>query len=429
LEEKPLSRWTWAAMLAVAACVLWVDLSRFEDPVGERYVSVMAPGAADFAMSYLGARALTMGLDPYRNDLAELKDPWGREETFDGVKSGPFYPPTQLALLVPLALVEKADRREAARQFFRASLVALAALVAVAFLLVRRALAPGGPRASGLLFFLALALSLNVSTVFGLERGQTDLVTALLCWGAVLAACRGWPFWAMFAAVGAASIKGYGGLLAIGLGLLFINRRQVLKAAGGSVAALLVLVAPVARYLPGAVRNVRHRAGVFDDNWYNHSFRNLGDHLSPSLAAPAQIGLGLVALAAAVLCWLRARRALREDEQTKAVWLALFAAASLGTLVGFTASSYSYNLILVLPGALVLGLSQAGLARQAALARWSTALLGSGIVAVLIALFLPRLPWTKFPLASVGLAGFLVVAGSLAALGLRSRVRPEAAPG
>ena len=56
-----------AAAAVVVALALWGDLSRFADPVGDKLVFYMRPGAADFISTYQGARMLLAGLDPYRD--------------------------------------------------------------------------------------------------------------------------------------------------------------------------------------------------------------------------------------------------------------------------------------------------------------------------------------------------------------------------
>src|SRR5689334_4522443 len=95
--------WSAAALLLSVAVVLYTDVSRFVDPVGEKYVSVMPPGSADFYVPFNGARALLKGLDPYHHDDRSLFDPWQREEAIGGVHFRQFYPPSHLLLYVPLA--------------------------------------------------------------------------------------------------------------------------------------------------------------------------------------------------------------------------------------------------------------------------------------------------------------------------------------
>jgi hypothetical protein len=42
------SRTVGAALVLVLMLALWSDLSRFQDPLGDKYVFLMPPGAADF---------------------------------------------------------------------------------------------------------------------------------------------------------------------------------------------------------------------------------------------------------------------------------------------------------------------------------------------------------------------------------------------
>jgi glycosyl transferase family 87 len=367
-------------MCLVAAVVLWTDVRRFQDPVGEKYITYLRPGSADFVPFYLGACALVSGADPYRNDNEAWRDPRRREAMVGGAHSSVVYLPTHVLLYTPLVLAAGGDPlkggnpRLAGRYWFNLNLCFLGLLAVVTWrILARLEGTDAGARARSLptLVFLLFALSLNVGTELGLERGQSEILTALLCWSAVLLVLRDRPGAAMFLAVAAALLKGYGVLFAGGLALLLLNRRQAARAAGGTVGALVLLLLPVVRYVPEALVMVRMRAGgndpswPFVETWMNHGFRNLALQLAPAWAPVGQKVLLGVGFAATVLCWLRARRALRHDAAAPeaALWLSLYGICSLGTMIGLPPVSFSYNLVQVLPGALVVAIGQERLVR------------------------------------------------------------------
>jgi hypothetical protein len=371
------SRWVSAALCLVAVVVLWTDLRRFQDPVGEKYITLMPPGGADFVPPFLGACALVSGANPYRNDVAAWRDPWMRELAANGLRSPQIYLPTHLLVYTPLVLAAGGDPlqggnpRIASRYWFNLNLWLLVLLALVTWGVVARAHGDfGSPGWSSLplLLFLLFVLALNTGTKLGLERGQSETLTALLCWSAVLLALHDRPGAAVFLATAAALLKGYGAPFAGGLALILLDRRRARGVVLGGVAALGLLLLPVAGYLPDALHAVYLRAQGLDPTWafagrwtwVNHSFRNLAFSLTPSGASAGEALLRTVAIAATVLSWLAARRSVRHDRTTPeaALWLSLFTVCSLGAMITYPPVSFCYNTIQVLPGVLVLVLGQ-----------------------------------------------------------------------
>jgi hypothetical protein len=394
-----LSRASLAVIGLVTLVVLFTDLRRLQDPVGEKYLSYLPPGAADFVPFYFGACALVSGVNPYHNDVEAWRDPWRREAIVAGRPTAQVYLPTHLVIYTPLVLAAGGDPlrggnpRGAARLWFDLNLLFLGVLTLVTAAIIGRA---KGQRVSAqslpLLVFLLLALSLNAGTVLGLERGQSEILTALCCWSAVWLVLRRRPAEGMFLAVTAALLKGYAALFAAGLGLLLFERRSAGRALLGAVVAILLLLLPVASYVPDALALAKMRALGLDAafpfvaSWQNHSFRNLALQLAPGSAGLVENALRLLALLASALSWRRARRALREDADASgaALWLSLFACCALGTMISLPSVSYSYNTIQVLPGALVLALGQerltAALRPRAALALRVVLLVACGLL-------------------------------------------------
>jgi hypothetical protein len=403
------SPWPSRAVLAAAAVVvtlaLWSDLSRFADPVGDKFVFYMRPGAADFIAPYQGARTLLAGLDPYRDETEALRDPWHRETVVDGRRTSQFYPPTHLLLLTPLALVYGDDFRAAGRVWLLVHLGALVGLALVTARLARRAAGLSTTNAPALALFCLVALALHGGALLGLERGQADAVIALLGWGAIALWLDDKPGRAAFWATAAMLLKGYALLLPLGIVAgACRDRRQLGRALAGMALALLLLLAPVVRWLPDWLGNMRARLGVFHAAWYNVSFRSLTEATTPSLARPLAWLLVLFALVAALLAWLAARRANRlRDDRDRALWLALFAGSALAAPLSAPAVTYSYALVNVLPAALVVALAQDALVRRLDLGRRGRIEVPLTILVMLALFYALRLPDSEnFPLAPLG---------------------------
>jgi hypothetical protein len=405
-------------LVLVTVLSLSADLLRFRDPVGERFVRPLGTGGADFMLAYLGSWALVSGVDPYSADLPEqFRDPWERDYVAGERRTAQIFLPTYYLFHAPLALACGPHIHRALRWWFLLSMGVLAGLIGVVWRVASEGSASDEGRlgAPALLLFLSVGLCLHYGTQLGFERGQGDLLASLLCWSAVALALRRRAGWAMALAVPAALMKGYGVLFALGLGLAFSGRR-CLHAAAGAGAALAVFVLPVARYLPEGLAMAAARTNDFSTTWLNHGFRNLAYHVSPALAAPGRVVLIGASLIAAFACWRLLRLALATDDaEAAAIPLALFAVASLGTMLGYSSLSNAYNMILVLPGALLLATTQTAWVGRLGLSRRGEHVLGGAILFALVCLFLPRGVGASFSPAGLGLVVLILLAGVCAA--------------
>jgi len=409
--------WAWAAILLASALVLYTGAKRFLDPVGEKYIEVMPPGNADFAYPFNGARALLRGLDPYVHQDPDLVDPWLRDEPIDGVMFRQFYPPSHLLLYVPLAWATGGDLRVAGRIWFHLNIVWIFAVAWILWRLARLLLdVPERSREALAAFlpFFFFAFGANQGACLGLERGQSDIFSTMLCWSAVLLWLLGKRFWPMFLVTWAMTLKGYAVLLAAGLGLLALLEGGAAPAVLGALAALAVNVGPVVKYLPEAAKATTHRANMFWNLWYNHSFKNLAYEISPSFADAGRGVFSLLAAGGTVVCWTKLRRATRDGAARPelALWLALFTSGALATVLGASALSCSYNLVMVLPGAILLALGQRRL--RDALPPWGEPVLGALLLVLVFCLFVFRFASPTFPTASVGILGLPLFGAGLA---------------
>jgi hypothetical protein len=131
-RTSAVSAWSWAAMGAMLALVVWQNAVRFEDPVGDKLPMFMKPGSADFAVQYLGAYAMLSGEDPYRTTDPRFADPWARGyDLGDGVLAPQVYPPTHFLILAPLVELTGGDYRQAGRIWFKVNLLLLFLLAVV----------------------------------------------------------------------------------------------------------------------------------------------------------------------------------------------------------------------------------------------------------------------------------------------------------
>ncbi|HXX65798.1 MAG TPA: glycosyltransferase family 87 protein [Polyangiaceae bacterium] len=392
LPARPGLGW-WAAvtLCVVAGTSLYTDLLRFENPTGEKYVTPFTPGQTDFSYPYYGALALIAGVNPYHNNHPELTNPIFRIERIDGIDFKQIYPPGHLLTYVPLALWKGVHWQEAARVWFQLNLVMLLALASIAWSLARfatqRSLSPLWVP----FFFVCLAL--NPAEEFGLDRGQSDTLISLLCWGAVFSLLRGASGLAMFLAIWGTSIKGYPILFTAGLGLMGLARRRWRWTLAGALVGATIFVFPVARYFRDAARGIRFRSEMFWPYWFNHSFRNIAYRQSHAWADKGRFALSAFAAAVAVAACVRAWRSLcrQEPVASQAFWLVLFAAAALGTMIGYSALSVSYNLILIFPAILVLVASQERLGVDLGLPAWARHVLGAAFLGCAFLLFVCRL--------------------------------------
>jgi hypothetical protein len=418
--------WAVLAIFLVGGIGVYIDLARFCNPVGEKVIPVFPPGQADFAYVYVGARALVDGVNPYRNNRREYSDPLSRGvEIVDGVQFKQLYPPAHILLYAPLAWWKGADWQAAGRVWFHVTLVGLVGLAALVWSIARRVTeAPLTPL--WILVFLA-TLTLSIAVELGLERGQSDIFSALVCWTAVICFLRTQYGLAVFLAICGAALKGYPVPFAAGLGLLALRRRSWKQALVGAMAGLAVTVLPVAHYYADGMRGVLHRSNMFWGNLHNQGFRNAVYQLAPAWADDGRLALSAFALVVTVMAWVQARRTWpRGSPAARALWLSVFTTAALTLMIGYSSLSVSYNLILVMPGVLILVVCQQALAARVALPRWAGHVVGMALLAIAVLIFLVHsgVQVTSLALSVYGLVGLLLLLGAVLARALH---RPVAA--
>ena len=345
-------------LVGLLSLVMWTDLVRYMDPIGEKHFPLLEPGAADFSVIFDGTRAFLDGRNPYYYRDADSADRWGRGDIIGGRWFRVAYQPSHFLVYIPLALIT-ADNREAGRIIFVISVALYFLLAYMTWRLVLRVAEPLGDARRFALLLLPILVVLvvaNVGSALSLARCQSDVINAVLCWGAIALFLRGRRFWPLFLVTTAISIKGYAALL--GLGLFFLGLRRVGWRATvcGALSAMAFWILPVAPYLrDGAIASVSHATGFFSDIYFNHSFANVFFHVSPGLTNPGRLAATGLGVCVSVASWWQTRRALREEAPSiAALWMAVFATASLTTMVGVSTLSYIYNQILILPGTLVL---------------------------------------------------------------------------
>jgi hypothetical protein len=403
--------------------VFYTGVIRNLDPVGDKFFFHMYPGGGDFVYPYNGARALLAGIDPYTHEVPELFDPWGRDEPINGIMFRQFYPPSHLAAYVPLVMITDGDFRFASRLWFHINLLSLLILSLVSCFLVARVFRWSGTfEMYGAMLFpsILFALSMNQGVAIGLERGQSDIFTAMLCWVGVLAWLCEMRFLPLLLVVTAALFKGYAVLFALGLCLLgLIEGRRLTPIIGGAILPVLVLVAPVLEHFPKGLEASIYRADKFWHIWYNHGFKNLIYNVSIEFAEVGNILLFALTTSITALVWWRLYRA---GPETKPMWLVLFACISLTAMLGVSGLSVSYNLILILPGILVLIAAQKKVAKASSLG--NEGLLGLLLGLAGLCLVVLRLNSDTFPIASIGLLGIVFVS-SLVALTATKATGPD----
>jgi hypothetical protein len=432
IRQPQLGWWAVLTLCLIAALVLDGDLSRFQNPDGEKKVPLFPPGQNDFSYAYLGARAILAGVNPYRNNRPEFTHPIWPPGNFGGFKQ--LYPPGNLLSHVPLALWKGLDTEGAGRIWFRLSLVELLIMSAIAWGLSRTILDLRLTWTWVPFFFICLTL--NTGVELALERGQSDVLAASLAWGAIVCFLGRRPAASTFLSIWSTSMKGYPILLALGLGLLALDRRQWRGLLAGGILGLGIFLFPVRHLMRDAARALEVRRDTFWAVWYNHSFRNFVETLSPGGASSrwrhVVPGFALVVTAATLL---QVRRALAKGPSGRAaLWMAAFGSSALGTMVGFSGLSISYNLILVLPGVLVLVACQRQLAHALRLPGWGEQVLGAALLVTSFLLFSYRLRDSGPPISGTGLAAsafglvamFLILA---VAAGLALTRTPNGSPG
>jgi len=407
--------WVWTSLIVIFATSMFSDVSRFLNPAGEKYMpGYYAGGQVDFSLPYLGARALLAGENPYTTQNPEFMHKLIPGEIINGKVYTQLYPPGHLLTYVPLAWVYGPDTVAAGRCFVIISMVLLVGIGLLTWRLVQRA---RGEPVSPLFAFLAVAsLTLQPGVQLGLERGQSDILTSLLCWGAMFSVIHRAFGLAAFLTAWAVNVKAYPILFAAGIGVLMLRRKAFGRALLGALAALAVFLLPAVRFLDDGFQGTLHRSNMFWPAWFNHSFKNLVYHtLSPAAADAGRLILTFFAVLVAGVWGWRARQYLDVDRSPMAVLsLAIFGTTSLAAVLGYSALSVSYNLILTLPGVVVLAASQDRVAEELRLGPVGRHLLGVATTCTAFALFLGR--WGEYPLSGLGLVMEL---GLLAVLALR----------
>jgi hypothetical protein len=340
-------------LLAIA--LLWPVVARYERPVQDRDFASLGGGSADFASYYLGSLALVRGFDPYLNGREEFRDPWHREIEVEGVTVGQYYLPGHYLVFAPLAWIY-GERWEAAATTYFWIHVGLLMVLAwlVTCLLAGRIRVPEsdadiGERL-GLWALVSILLGLQFGVRLGLERGQSDALQSALLWGGVLAAAWGQMALAGFVLVIGTSMKGYGGVLLLGLVISCAGDGGFKKLLIGSLAGLVPLMAFTAPFAATGLRVALYQSADFSFHWMNHSFKHVGFALSPSVAEFVRYALSLLTLAATAALWWRYRTARTAGSENACSALILAATASIALMLGFSATSAPYNLVLVLPG-------------------------------------------------------------------------------
>jgi hypothetical protein len=333
----------WARVAQVVAVVVPIasTLERFRRPFGEKFMFPNLGGSSDLWLPYLGARAIVAHLDPYGPLPQYLHEPSGWPTT---------YPPTMLALYVPLVWATGEDIELACQVFYWLNLVALAALSLIVWRLSLR-LAPRSEKASSSLLVIVIALSLNGLTMFAVDRSQSEIVSAALCWGGVLLFLRGQHGFAMVAVTTAGAIKGYAVPVGIGLLLATRGRKQILHALAGAAAVGLALTVPVHQYLIHGFQSMLFRVEFsWVSIWFNHSFKNAFFQFEPKLGDPGRRWMTVIGIAVMIgsgwRLFIASRRGTHWEVTARAI---IFAGAALALMIGVPVYSGPYNYLLVLP--------------------------------------------------------------------------------
>ena len=410
-----------AILFLVTCIVVWTSAERFQDPVGEKNVLVMPPGGADFFPVFSGSRALVLGANPYLNDIPEFDDLWQRYwGAMDGKPFRTNYFPAHHLLYLPLALWT-ADWREASRVLFSINVVMLLGLAAVTWWLLGDILEWKGKTRRISLWLIPLLfviIATNIAAGLALERGDGgDIAGALMFWGSVALFVKGHRFAPMFLAVTATLLKGYGAVFVLGLGALCLTRSGWKPALAGVAAALLIFVLPVARYLPEWWTWAQFRFNLYVPaaTWLNVSFPALFRNLLPSLEKAGALLVTGTYLLTSLACWLRARRALGTGRSgAGTLWLCLFGLTALTPLLATAPLSLLYNLVIMVPGALIFFLATDAFGQAADLPPPAMPVVGALQFVTAFLLFKMKLGTPYISMAAIGLVVMvLTIAGCM----------------
>jgi hypothetical protein len=402
---KP-SWWVLLALGMLAIQAAYGDVARFRNPDGEKIVTVFQPGQNDFAYAYVSARALVSGVNPYRNNRPEFTDPFYRYWVVNGEIYKQLYPPAHILLYTPLAWWKQADWQGAGRVWFHVSLLALVGLAALVWSILRRV--TEAPLSRMWIPFFLVCMMFNSAVELGLERGQSDIFSSLLGWTAVWCFLRNQRGRSVFLAICGAALKAYLVPFAAGLCLLGWRRGSRRAVVIGVLAALALTILPAARYYPDGMRAMVYRSDMFWADLHNQGFLNAVFQINPAWAPTGRRLLTAFAFIVSVMAWIQARRAFRRGLlPQKALWLTVFAMTSLILMIGYSALSTSYNLILLLPGALILMVAQRALVRS----RWTAHIAGlilAGVAFTFGRIHTGVLP-TSWAIVGYGYVGMLLV--------------------
>jgi len=396
----------WIRYVGVAVAValpILVTLDRFRRPFGDKYMVPYMGGAADLWIPYNGARALIQHVDPYMPVLPpSLRDPTGWPQT---------YPPTMLALYVPLVLLTHNNIEDACQLFYWLNIAALIGFSVALCRLAQAVFREGEFDVFGMFMVILVALGLNPSTMFAVDRAQSELINAALCWAGVWQFCRRNFATAMALLTVSAAIKGYAAILALGFLVAIPTRKEFVRGAISAAITSAVIVAPVAKHLVSGIKGMQMRSEFnFAPVWFNHSFKSLFYQFTPEKADTLRRYSLLLALVACGLSWWRLFSATRSGDRTNLASRAiLFATAALVVMIGLPVYSGPYNYLLVLPGLLLLAICFDHVARALRI-HWAVAPpLGISAVVALAAALKMRWIDSEVPLGGIALL-YLVVA-------------------
>lgn len=369
-----LGPWAAVALAVAAGTVLLSDANRFLPPVQEKYTDIAGKGGADLIPTFNAACALVDGQNPYHSDPEKYPDPFaysrGEDEHITYL-----YLPTHALVYVPIALLSGCKFDVGVRMQFFFSLLLMGVIGLSIADLVQRITPIPAELAVAIALISAYVLGLNGGGQLGLERGQSDLLTSALCWSAVALFCRGRLGAAAFLSLGGALLKGYGLALFGGLllmGLLSASRAHKRAVIIGTLVGFVVLLLPVARYLPDAKEALSIRTAMFWRGWVNQSLYSLWYFVLPSAARVGRVLVVLWSgLVAGVALW-RWRSVWRRstDERSQelqsldALHASAFATAALTLTLSLSSNSIAYDGVIVLPGALILACAQSTLSSE-----------------------------------------------------------------
>ena len=345
-------------LLLIALVVLVGHVQQFKVPQNGGYVPRMEPGAADFAWTFSATQALKNGENPYTHTNQEYFDPYGRFNYVGNKKQHVGYLPTHLLLYLPLAFVTD-YWMEAANYFLLFNLLLIVLLAWVTTRLVQKLGAD--QRVSHMLPMLILSLGLFNGTLFAFERGQSDLVTATLIWGGILLFLSERYAAAGLVLFGAAALKGYGALL---WGVILIAsipggawRRYLV----GSSIAFMCCLAPVIYLLPDALELMTNMVGsdAVTVNPLAYSFRNLSRALDADyIATVALLGASFaVVLVLASVFFGRVKELRLGAQGDLATAVVILTTCAVILPLGASNAAYTYSLVIILPGFVILGLA------------------------------------------------------------------------